>query len=528
MNIVSYVSQHAKLHPHQLALTCGKTSIDFITLDSLSTHMAQNLKRWGLQKGHRVVLLIRPSIELIALTFALFKLGVVCVLIDPGIGRAHLKKCIQDVSPNGFFAIPKAHVLRWIWPSVFRSTPFVLWIGQKFGLKGRSLRHLLKTPPDPIFLPEETSDADLAAIIFTTGSTGAPKGVAYEHGMFDAQVKILKESFGITSSDIDLPTFPLFALFSLALGAHCVVPNMDPMHPAHVYPPNILQQIQKYHVTFSFGSPALWHNVTQYCLKENIKLPSLKKIFIAGAPVPLSLLDRFETILEPTAEVYTPYGATEALPISVIERKKIQPGFGNCVGTIISPTRVLILRITDQALEKFTEKDLLPPNSVGEITVSGPQVTKTYYNHSRATQFAKVKDAQGNVWHRMGDVGYLDDRGQLWFCGRKVHLVKTSIKTYFSVPCENIFNQHPEVYRSALISFHRQPAIVIELKHQDLLRQTQKIQELTEALKKLARASQMTQDIQSIFFHPSFPVDIRHNAKINREMLRLWAEQTFS
>ena len=132
--------------------------------------------------------------------------------------------------------------------------------------------------------PVETSEDDIAAILFTSGSTGVPKGAVYTHGNFLAQVELLKETYGIEPGEIDLPTFPLFALFDPALGMSAVIPEMDPTRPANVDPEKILGAIQRYGVTNTFGSPALLHRVGSYGAAHGVKLPTLRRVISAGAP----------------------------------------------------------------------------------------------------------------------------------------------------------------------------------------------------------------------------------------------------
>ncbi|HKI70651.1 MAG TPA: fatty acid CoA ligase family protein, partial [Verrucomicrobiae bacterium] len=327
--------------------------------------------------------------------------------------------------------------------------------------------------------------------------------------------------------EMDLPTFPLFALFGVALGMTCVIPDMDPTRPAAVDPEKIIEHIKEYAITNSFGSPALWNSVSLHCLHQKVQLPTLKRILMAGAPVPGSLLERFDRILSPEALIHTPYGATEALPVAAISHREIvdetwqqtRAGKGTCVGKAVDGLALKIIKITDAIIEEWDDSLEVPPGTIGEAVVQGPWVTRQYFNRENATRLAKIRDGK-NFWHRMGDVGYLDDENRLWFCGRKSHRVQTATCTLFTIPCEAIFNTHEKVKRSALVGVgpagNQTPVIVIEPEGA--------IDEktLTEELLTLGAKHAVTQSIQRVLFHPSFPVDIRHNAKINREQLARW------
>ena len=218
------------------------------------------------------------------------------------------------------------------------------------------------------FQSAQVTPDDDAAILFTSGSTGPSKGVLYSHRMFYQQVELLRRMFGIEQGEMDLPTFPLFALFGVALGMTCVIPDMDPTRPAEVDPEKIIGHIKEYNITNSFGSPALWNTVSQYCLDQKVQLPTLKRILMAGAPVPGNLLKRFDRILSKDALIHTPYGATEALPVAAISHREImdetwqqtQEGKGTCVGKAVDGLTLKIIKISDEAIEEWDDSLEVP------------------------------------------------------------------------------------------------------------------------------------------------------------------------
>jgi acyl-CoA synthetase (AMP-forming)/AMP-acid ligase II len=161
-----------------------------------------------------------------------------------------------------------------------------------------------------------------------------------------------------------------------------------------------------------------------------------------------------------------------------------------------------------------------PERVIGEILVSGETVSREYLSRPEATAASKVCEG-GRVWHRMGDMGYLDGDGQLYFCGRRVHVVIAPERVFHSVPVENIFNRHPEVSRTALIGVDGEPAIVVEPRSRSLDLAARR--RLAGELRNLGAADLVTSSIKRFYFHPSFPVDARHNAKIFRDRLSVWA-----
>jgi olefin beta-lactone synthetase len=534
-NIAGTLVEAARKYENRIGLIEAKTgrSLSFSELQKYSDGLAVYLSDNGVKAGSRVILMVTPSADFICLTFALFKIGAPVVLIDPGMGYKNLLRCIKGVEPEVFIGIPKAHLFRLLFPQEFSTIEQSFCCGFSFGVFGPDIRKksCVIKKNFPVYRP--ASD-DLAAIIFTTGSTGPPKGVRYEHSIFATQLDLIRDYYGISPTDIDQPAFPLFALFSTALGACTVIPDMDTARPARVDPAKFLQSIERFKVTYSFGSPAIWNVVTRYCIENKRTIPYLRQVLMAGAPVSGELIGRLTSVLPAGAKIHTPYGATESLPIVSMEGKEIldttwsltRMGKGTCVGRPLPGIRIKIIGISDGVVESFSDVLELPAGRIGEIIVSGGVVTRSYENSPEQTQLAKIRDGQ-TFWHRLGDTGYLDEEGRLWFCGRRAHRVITRDGTLFTIPCEAIINEHPDVNRTALVGIpdiknygFQEPVLIIEKKKNI----NRKDSELLTEIKKLAVGNRLTEDIRHFLFHHDFPVDIRHNAKIFREKLAGWAE----
>jgi acyl-CoA synthetase (AMP-forming)/AMP-acid ligase II len=405
-------------------------------------------------------------------------------------------------------------------------------VGRRYLWGGHRLQDLARGLSEP-YEPAPTHADETAAILFTSGSTGPPKGVVYTHGIFDAQVRYLQSHFGYGPDEVDLATFPLFALFDAALGMTAVIPDMDATRPGSVDPVKIIDAIHGQGCTHMFGSPALLDRVGRYGEAHRVKLPSLKRVVTAGAPVQPALLERFSDLLSDDAEVFTPYGATEALPVASVGSKQIlgetrhatARGAGTCVGQPLEGVEVRIIEISDAAIAEWKDVRELPIGKIGEIAVKGPIVTREYFRQPKATALSKIRDGD-DIWHRMGDVGYLDDRGRLWFCGRKAHRVVTEQGTLFTVCCEVVFNQHPRVRRTALVGVgepgRQQPVLCVELGDADA---GPGRDQLRRELLALGATNELTKGIKTVLYHPAFPVDVRHNAKILREQLAVWAAE---
>jgi acyl-CoA synthetase (AMP-forming)/AMP-acid ligase II len=190
---------------------------------------------------------------------------------------------------------------------------------------------------------------------------------------------------------------------------------------------------------------------------------------------------------------------------------------------------VRVIRISDEPIPTWDDALVLPPREVGEIVVKGPVVTRAYHGRPEATALAKTADGSGGVWHRMGDLGYLDETGRVWFCGRKSQRVVTTDGTLFTICCEGVFNAHSSVLRTALVGVPRgattEPILCVE---RDPESSPLSDVQLTRELLELGAAHTHTRGIKRILFHRSFPVDVRHNAKIFREKLTVWAARQVS
>ena len=541
VNVATHLAAIAAREPRRAAVHMpargGYRSLTFAELDGLSGRLARGLTEVGIGRGVRTVLMVAPSLDFFALTFALFKVGAVPVLIDPGMGVRNLGKCLAEAEPAAFIGIPRAHVarrlLRWASGSIgVTVTTGSRLFGGRHTLRG--LRRIgERLGPLPV---ADTRGEETAAVLFTSGSTGVAKGVVYTHGIFAAQIESLKQVYGIEPGEVDLSTFPLFALFGPALGMTAVIPEMDPTRPANVDPTKIIAAVERFGVTNLFGSPALINRVGRYGADHGIQLPTLRRVISAGAPVPARVIERFATMLAPGVEVFTPYGATEALPVANIgsdtilkeTRRRTDQGAGVCVGRPVPGMEVRVIPVTDEPLPAFDEAMCLPPGAVGEFAVSGPVVTAGYFGRPEATALAKMRDATGRVWHRMGDVGYRDECGRLWFCGRKSHRVVTPDGTLFTIPCEAVFNTVPGIIRTALVGVVRDGVThpVICYERGDAAGATGRPDaDVVRDLRAAGQRFEHTRRIDVFLEYPGdFPVDVRHNAKISREKLARWVD----
>jgi acyl-CoA synthetase (AMP-forming)/AMP-acid ligase II len=508
----------------------GHEARTFRQLDQESDAAAGYFADAGITEGTRVLLAVRPGHDLIVGMFALLKLGAAPVAIDPGMGWSAFLDCVGRSRPTALVGVRAAALLSRLPFAAFRTLRVRVTVG------GSAWRQALTTashPPRP--LTAVRPDA-LAAILFTSGSTGAPKGVCYTHGMFDAQIELVRSTYAIRPGETDMAMLPLFALFNPALGTTTVTPLLDPSKPLAADPAPLVSALIAEKVISSFGSPAIWGKVADHCEARGLKLPDLRRLLIAGAPVSGELLAKLR-VIAPNCETHTPYGATECLPVTTIAaaellgeaRQLALRGQGTCVGRPVSGVEIRVIRETDGPIATLAEARPCAPGEIGEIIATGPSVTREYDGLPEATRLAKISDG-GRIWHRMGDLGTLDAEGRLFFFGRRVEKVRTAEGDLPTESAEPAFRQHPQVFRCALIGLGEAPAqvptLVVEPRAGSFPETDAERARFIAELREVAKTCPLAERVKHIVFQRALPVDVRHNAKIHRlQLAKEWTKR---
>ena len=500
----------------------------FSQLEARINKFAGALKEAGVRRGDKALLFVGPCLDFSALTFALFKIGASPVFIHPGMERASFLEAIKSCAPRVLIGSPKIFLLKRIFPSWFDSVELEFFYSKQSSrsfLGALPLNKLAQDQPK-IFASEAMEKNDLAAILFTSGSVGPAKRVAYTHDTLIQQTKALQEEFGLSEDDVAVPAFSLFSLFTLSMGVKTCIPDIDPKWPKKVAPKKLYKIMLDHRPSFVVGSPAILNSLGEYCAQEKLTLPGLKYMVMFGAPVSIALHDLFSSVLV-EGDTYSLYGATESLPVSnaagslvLSEMKdKVLRGDGLYVGKALKRVRVRVIRPIEGVIDEADMAQDMDPLVVGEIIVSSPSTAHSYCDLADELKSPKFIDRDGTSWHRMGDMGYLDEEGGLWFCGRKAHALFHENKPYYSVQVEAIFNQHPLVRKSALIQKNGAPAIALErFDARTSLRKYECLSFLRE-LRELASQYEHTEGIGQYLLAKEFPVDMRYNLKIDRMKL---------
>lgn len=513
--------ENARRTPDRIALKLPKSEISYSDFVKIADHYAEVLLSSGFVPGNKVVVMVKPGLELYALAFALFKVKGTPVIVDPGMGLRRILASYKHVGAEVFIGIPITQVIRKFAKDTFASVRLV------YSVVGRELKVVIGTKAEPRpTLPIAIKRNDLAFITFTTGSTGPAKAVEASFEMLEAAVHIIRKEFDQGPDEKDLVSMPFFGLISLMIGSTVVIPEMNPGKPAHINPKVIAETMLSEGITSMLASPAFYDKLSLYAEREKIIFPSLKIMTSGGAPMTLEVMRRCQNMLSPSGKFFVTWGATEGLPLAYINVKEvdelkhsvISSGLGSPLGRPASGVEIEVIKTHAGDAKPWDQREPMPLGEVGEIIATGANVSKSYHKDEKANRTHKLVDLSGRIWHRTGDIGFIDKAGRLIFTGRMAHLVRNGDEILHSVACEGVANAHQDVKRSALVEVEEKAMMLIELDSKNENRKKIEAEVLS-----LLKANPRTKNIPLVETHRSFPVDPRHNAKIERAKLALWA-----
>ncbi|MFF2245821.1 alpha/beta fold hydrolase [Arthrobacter sp. NPDC058130] len=518
-------------------------SLSWRELEQNITALAAGLQEAGVGHGTRVSLMVPPGVDLTVVLYACLRLGAVVVVADAGLGTRGLSRAVKGATPDYLIGIDRAlaaaSVLGWSGRRIsVRDLPAarrrLLGVETSLSALGRRGANLTPELPGRGPAPAPDPDAD-AAVLFTSGSTGPAKGVLYTHRQLAAMRDTVSATLGIRPGARLVAGFAPFALLGPALGAVSVTPAMDVTVPRTLTARALADAAAAIDATVIFASPAALRNVlaTRDGLSRAGReaLERVELLLSAGAPVPEPLLAEVQRLL-PRASLHTPYGMTEALPVTDISLEQIRAaeadaaagtvagsGNGVCVGRPVHGARVAVVPLAADGTAPGN-CPVTEPGVTGEILVSAPHV-KEAYDRLWLTQRESARTAG---WHRTGDVGHFDAAGRLWVEGRLAHIVTAPGTVVTPVGAEQAIERLDDVGLTAVVGVGPSgtQAVVAVVETVPPARRAGPAAPLLAGRVRDA-ARQAGVSVSAVLAVPSQPTDIRHNAKIDRTRLSRWA-----
>jgi acyl-CoA synthetase (AMP-forming)/AMP-acid ligase II len=511
----------ARERPDAPALLVGDRAgalrpVTFAQLYAGCARTAGALRAAGVRPRDRAVVMTRDPYRMVVTVYGLLAVGAVPVLIDPGLPRAALRRCLDEVAPRVFAGEPAAHLARRLlgWGRGHVTTPLVTGRGVP-GLGG-GLPGPVSDGPGGAVEPVTPGvrSGDLAAIAFTSGSTGTPKGVEFRYDTLAAQIRMAADAMDLAPDAVLLSAFPPFALFGPAGGRTTVVPAVRYPGPARTPGARLVRPLLASGASVVGGGPAVLRVLADHCARHGLALPAVRRVYSFGAPLPDRLADDLARLLPPGARVMSVYGATECLPVSAVDAAEARAAAagegaaGTCLGRPLPGVEVRVVPAGD---------------GFGEIAVAGPHVTPGYHRRPEATAAARVP-YEGGFLHRTGDLGRLDGAGRLWFLGRAAHRVTGDGFTLATEDVEARAGRAPGVARAALVGVgppgRQEPVLCVELAGRPGRGGRRAALKAVRAVLDGHPAGPL---VRRVLVHPGFPTDVRHNAKTDRARLTRWA-----
>lgn len=431
MNLSLSLKNNALNHPNNLSYYFQNEQVTYQELDEKVDRFAHNLAAKGIDKGDIVALILGNSPSFVIAYYGVMRAGAVVVPINPTFSSRELSYILTSSKSKMVVAHSALHPLLSGLKEGLTDLESIIYAEPVES--ELSIDMLLGEMNTPDELPDVDED-DVAVILFTSGTTGNPKGAMLTHKNLSSNAAACCELFEMMQEDRIITVLPLFHVFcmtvcmnaSIACGASMIlIPKFSPI--------DVINTIRETKATIFAGVPTMYNYMMQLPDASAADFASIRQTVSGGAPMPVSLLEKFGERFQ--VEIREGYGLSEASPVTTFNpRHKRKPG---SIGTDISG---VINKVVD------SEGVEVPRGEIGELVVKGPNVMKGYLGKPEETSLA-IKDG----WLYTGDLATMDEEGYFYIVDRKKDMIIVGGYNVYPREVEEILYQHPSIVEAAVI-----------------------------------------------------------------------------
>lgn len=491
MNLAYKLLENYNKMPDKICLIQNDEKIIYQELYSKVSNFKKYLENKGIKKGNKVLVLVPMSIELYVTLLSIWSIGATPCFMDAGFIKTGMKK-------NEFNDID----------AVIGITKYILYSNINKNLSNLNLKinvNVINKLKDNIELKIEEVENDFPGILtYTSGTTGKPKIAARSHEFLQFQGEILEESINYEENDIELSSIPIFTLSNINVGITTVIADGNYSNLGNSNAKKLIKQMKENDINRLMAAPGLLNVIIEYCIRNNIKLKNITKIFTGGGAVFLDFVDNLKSVF-PNAQIVTLYGSTEAEPIAKLnindmtkeEIENTKNGKGILAGNIIGVEDCKLIKTGIKEIGDITKEEFekLQTTEIGEIVVTGKNVLKGYVGAigDKENKFS----VEGKKYHRTGDLGLIDENNRLWLRGR----IK---EPFFNIEAA----LHAKLKMGKTAIFKYKDKIILVLERDNTISEN----DIKEAVS--------FGSIDEIKYVKKIPVDKRHSTKVDYNELK--------
>jgi acyl-CoA synthetase (AMP-forming)/AMP-acid ligase II len=424
MNIYQILTNSARLFVQKPAIIFKDKRISFFDLKANVLALARGFKSLGLARGKKIALYLPNCPEYVYSYLSSFLLGTVVIPLDYMLKTDELIACLSHAQADYAIVLAKPEI---DWNAIQKNV--------------RSLKTVISLGPDfeRLFQPgefksEAVSDADPALIMYTSGTTGQPKGILLNYKHLQGSPQAMKYFVDLSERDVKLCAIPLSHIGGFIYIQNCIIFGITLVLMDRFHPMEFLKNVAQYKVTCFHIVPPMYTAMLTVRHIDQFDLSSLRWVVVFGAPNSPDILERFHRHC-PNAKLLNGWGMTETCPpntVTPLDNPKIE--------SVGKPAPNCEIQIVDE------DNKPLPMGSVGEIVIRGWVVMQEYYKDPQATLTAK----RGG-WFHTGDLGRFDDEGFLYIVGRKKEMIKVAGQIVYAPEVEAALCKHEAVLEAAVI-----------------------------------------------------------------------------